>query len=65
MCVCVCEHVCMDIKNMFVCVCMVYVCARVWVDEFFYLYSYECAVTLYPAYDYPSQVSNDTALIRI
>ena len=39
-CVCVCasEDVCMDIKNMCVYVCMVYVCAYAWVlplDEFF------------------------------
>ena len=71
-CVCVCvwarAHVCIDIKNMCVCVCIVYVCAGVCVlpfDEFFYLYSYGCAVTLHLAYDYPSQVSNDTALIRM
>ena len=55
----------------YVCMCsyhhhMVYVCACVCLlplDEFFYLYSSWCAVTLHLAYDYPSQVSNDTALI--
>ena len=53
------EHVCIDIKNMCVCVRMVYVCACVCVlplDEFFYLCSSWYAVTLYLAYDYPSQV---------
>ena len=69
---CVCarayEHVCLDIKNMCVCVHMVYVCACVCVlplDEFFYFYSSWCAVTLHLTYDYPSQVSNDTASIHM
>ena len=74
-CVCVCACVCVCVFTsmyvliskiiMFVCVRMVYVCACVCVLQFFYLYSSWCAVTLYLAYDYPSQVSNDTALIRM
>ena len=52
-CVCVYEHVCMDIKNMCVCVRMVYICVCV------------CELPLHEFFDYPSQVSNDTALIRL
>jgi len=75
MCVCVCVSVraCMYGYQKYVCMCsyhhhMVYVCACVCLlplGEFFYLYSSWCAVTLHLAYDYPSQVSNDTALIRM
>ena len=55
----------MDIKHMCVCVCMVCVraCACVLPLDELYLYSSWCAVTLHLAYDCPSQVSNDTALM--
>ena len=40
-------------------------CIRVTIRWIFYLYSSWCAVTLHLPYDYPSQVSNDTASIRM
>ena len=63
-CECVCKHVCMDIKNMCMCLYGICMCSCMGV-EFFYLYSYGCAVTLHLMYDYPSQVSNDAALIHM
>ena len=70
---CVCVYVCM---SMYVWISKICVYVFVWYTyvfayachhwmNFFYLYSSWCAVTLHLAYDYPSQVSNDTVLIRL